>query len=179
LSWCKKKRKKQRTAEREPRRIPSRFASFKALRFVEHQKHCGWHAVTRRGYSMLARPHARLAPDVMLRPHATQRPQGRTRSILAFRSFVLRRRCAGTNNTVVLLVDLKGTGLHLNVHVILFGRFRGYSPRVPAGEASAIFEGAFLNDFALRIGNGELWLRRAAVVDDHVATNLTRRADQR
>jgi hypothetical protein len=40
-----------------------------------------------------------------------------------------------------LLVDFKGARIHAHVNVILPGRrFGRYSPRVPAGEASAILE---------------------------------------
>ena len=60
----------------------------------------------------------------------------------------LRRR--EMNHAVVLLVDLKGTGLHLHADVILFRPLGWHSPRVPAGETSAILEIALLHHFARR-----------------------------
>ena len=85
----------------------------------------------------------------------------------------------GTNHAVVVLVDRERTGLHLDADVILFFQLRWYSPRVPAGEASAILEIALLDHLPLGVGDGELGLRRPAAVDHHVRADLAGRADQR
>jgi hypothetical protein len=85
----------------------------------------------------------------------------------------------GVNHTVILCVDLERTGRHVDVNVIFVCSVRWHSPRVPASEASAIFEGALLDHFAFLIGNGELGRRRTVVVDNHIRAYLTGRADQR
>ena len=59
-------------------------------------------------------------------------------------------------NALGLLVHREGTGLHLDADAVLFRQVRWYSPRVPAGETSAILEIALLDDFALGVGDGEL-----------------------
>ena len=62
---------------------------------------------------------------------------------------------SGMNHAIVVLVDLEGVGLHLHVDVILFRRLGWYSPRVPAGETSAILETALLDHFAVGVGDRE------------------------
>ena len=55
---------------------------------------------------------------------------------------------------------LERRGVPLEGECILISRFRRYSPRVPAGEASAILEVALLDNFAFGVGDRELRLRR-------------------
>ncbi len=69
------------------------------------------------------------------------------------------------NHAVVVLVDLEGIGLHLDVDVILFRGLGWYSPRVPAGETSAILEIALLHHFPAGVGDGELGFAGPAPLD--------------
>ena len=82
------------------------------------------------------------------------------------------------NDAFVLLVHLEGSGVHANADAVLFGPFRWYSPRVPAGETSAILEFSGLDYFAVRIGNGEFGIPGTTAVDHQVAALFSGRADQ-
>ena len=83
------------------------------------------------------------------------------------------------NDTLGGLIDLERTTFHLHLHVILLGRlFLGYSPRVPAGEASSILEFAGLDFCSIRRGDGEPRIGRPATVHHQIAAGLTSRADQ-
>ena len=59
----------------------------------------------------------------------------------------------------------KRAGIPSYGNFVLVGQFRWHSPRVPAGEASAVFEVALRDDFARLIGNGQFRFWRSSSVD--------------
>ena len=102
------------------------------------------------------------------------------KQVSAFSNDVRRRAFLGQwDDAFMLVVDLERTGLQANANAILFGRVGWYSPRVPAGETSAILEVTGLDFLAVRVGDGELGARRAAAIDIDTATPLAAQPDQR
>jgi hypothetical protein len=79
----------------------------------------------------------------------------------------------------VVRIDRERPAFHLDFHAVFCRRLRRYSPRVPAGEASPILEGASLDDLPLGVRDGERRLARPRSVDHQAATNLAAYSDQR
>ncbi len=71
-----------------------------------------------------------------------------------------------------LLVDRERPRLHAHANRILLLGLGWYSPRVPAGETSAIFEGALLHNGILRVVDGELGGVGPAAVDQQIVADL-------
>ena len=75
--------------------------------------------------------------------------------------------------------DLEGSGVEFYCHVVLVSRIFWYTPRVPAGEASAILEIAGVDDFALFVGDRELRRRRTRTVHGKTCATFPGGAEDR
>ena len=78
----------------------------------------------------------------------------------------------------MVFVDFEGTCVHTNGDMILVSRVGWYSPRVPAGEASAILEFADVDLLPVLCGDRELGRTRPIALDAEVAADLAAGADQ-
>jgi hypothetical protein len=84
----------------------------------------------------------------------------------------------GLENALEVRVDLKRAGLHLHFHAVFLRQVLWYSPRVPAGEASPIFEAAAFDNFAFGIGDREGRLGGPTAVDNQITADFAAGTDQ-
>lgn len=93
------------------------------------------------------------------------------------RFFLPYRQLIRFDNVAMIGIDLEGSRVHLDLHVILISRILRYSPRVRTGEASPILELAGIDNFAIRCTDREIWFRRPLTVDVHASALFATLAD--
>ena len=79
----------------------------------------------------------------------------------------------------VLGVDLEGAAVHANFDMVFVGQVGGYSPRVPAGEASTILELILGDRVTVGGGDGEFRFTGPLALDLHVGTDFVGHPNQR
>ena len=84
-----------------------------------------------------------------------------------------------SQNALMLGVDFEGAAVHANSDMVFVGQVGGYSPRVPAGEASTILELILGHRVAVGGGDGEFRFTGPLALDLHVGTDFVGHPNQR